>query len=199
MDFGDVVRARRMTRSFTAEPVDGRTFVECVSLASRSPSAGKSQGWNLIVLDGEETSRYWDVALPADRRRGFAFPSLLGAPLLAIVLADKDAYLRRYSEPDKQGTGLGADENAWPAPFWTIDAAFATMTLMLALESAGLGSLFFAHASEAAVREEFSIPPRIDILGVLAVGHPDREATRRGRSAGRALRSAAEIIHPGRW
>ena len=170
-----------------------------MGLAARSPSAGNSQGWHLIVWEGEETSRYWDVALPRERREGFAWPGLLRAPVVALVAADPEAYLSRYSEPDKAATGWGEAMSAWPAPYWTIDAAFATMTLMLLLEEHGLGTLFFAHAGEAELRRELAVPPGIVLLGALAVGRPVDAPRRPGRSAGRSRRSADEIVHRGRW
>ncbi|MEY3806924.1 MAG: hypothetical protein RIR69_1736 [Actinomycetota bacterium] len=199
MDFREVIRTRRMTRSFLASEVDSRIVQECVELASRSPSAGKTQGWNLLMLEGSDVARYWDIALPEARRTSFAFPGLLQAPILLLSLADRQAYLQRYSEPDKGGSQLGASIEAWPAPYWTIDASFATMTLLLALHERGLGSLFFAHAEEESLRATFNIPDHVEILGAIAVGYPDLSATRRGRSATRRRRSSNEIIHRQRW
>lgn len=104
MDFDDVVRARRMTRAFRPDPIPRDILDKCLDLASRSPSAGKSQGWDLVVFEGAQTSRYWDIALPVAKREEFGFPGLLDAPWLAIVTADPSAYLARYSEPDKTRT-----------------------------------------------------------------------------------------------
>ena len=199
MEFADVVRRRRMVRAFLPDPVDPAVIESCVDLATRSPSAGRSQGWNIIVLEGDETERYWSVALPEPKRATFAFPGLLDAPFLAVVTADPGTYLDRYSESDKSATGLGASREAWPAPYWTIDASFATMTFMLALEDAGLGALFFAHAAEDAVREELGVPADVEILGVIAAGHADPSRNRRGRSASRRRRGADQVIRRGRW
>lgn len=199
MDFADVVRARRMTRAFSSESIADGVVERCVDLASRSPSAGKSQGWHLVVLEGAETRRYWDVALPAAKRAGFAFPGLLDAPFVALVLADPAAYLARYSEPDKSATGLGRGTGEWPAPYWTIDAAFATMTLLHAFEDEGLGALFFAHADEPGLRAEFSIPTHVEMLGTVCAGHRTDSGSRPGRSAARPRRSVADIVHRGNW
>lgn len=199
VNFREVVRTRRMTRSFLATSVSVDIVNECVDLASRSPSAGKSQGWNLLMLEGSEVMDYWDIALPESRRSSFAFPGLLQAPILLLSLADRQAYLHRYSEPDKDATQLGESLDAWPAPYWTIDASFATMTLLLALEERGLGTLFFAHVHEESLREKFDIPSHVEILGAIAVGYPDHSADRRGRSATRRRRTSSEIIHRQRW
>lgn len=199
MDLELLVSRRRSVRDFDPSPLEEGLFLNCVNLATRSPNAGNSQGWHLVSWEGEETARYWDVALPRERRGGFAWPGLLRAPVLALVGADPEAYLSRYSEPDKSATGWGGSTAAWPAPYWTVDAAFATMTLMLLLEERGLGTLFFAHAREAELRREFEIPAHIVLLGVLATGRPADAPRRSGRSAGRARRSADEIVHRERW
>lgn len=197
--FADVVRRRRMTRSFRDEPLAPGLFEDCVELATRAPSAGKTAGWSLVVLADNDTSRYWDIALPADKRQTFAFPGLLRAPLVALVCCDPREYLSRYSEPDKNHTGLGASTEAWPAPYWTIDASFAVMTLLYALEERGVGALFFAHANEDQLRSEFQIPDHVQMLGVVCAGYADDTNLRPGRSATRPRATASEVIRRGSY
>ena len=199
VQFSDVVRSRRMTRSFSPTPVDSSVLEACVELGLRAPSAGKSQGWHVLLLIGDDTSRYWDVTLAQEKRASFAFPGLLQAPVIALMLADSSAYLQRYSEPDKAHTGLGNSVDDWPAPYWTIDASFSTMTFLLALEDNGLGALFFAHANEEGLRSEFKLPADVQILGTVALGHPDEGVVRKGRSASRTAKSVQEVIHQSQW
>jgi len=199
VNFADIVRSRRMSRSFSDQSVDTSIINSCVDLARRAPSAGKSQGWHVLLLENEATQRYWDVALPAERREGFAFPLLLQAPVIVLSMCDPTAYLERYSEPDKKVTGLGEGLDQWVAPYWTIDASFATMTFLLALEDVKLGALFFAHSNEAGLRKEFNIPDHIEILGTIAVGHEAVGLKPQGRSAERIRRSVESIIHQKNW
>ena len=199
VNFADIVRSRRMSRSFSDQTVDSAVISSCIDLASRAPSAGKSQGWHVLLLENASTQRYWDVALPVERRESFAFPLLLRAPVIVLSMCDPTAYLDRYSEPDKKTTGLGEGLNKWPAPYWTIDASFATMTFLLALEDVKLGALFFAHSNEAGLRKEFNIPDRIDILGAIAIGYEIEGQKRQGRSAERIRRSVESIIHRKNW
>jgi nitroreductase len=187
-----------MTRSFSAQTVDSSLIDSCVDLALRAPSAGKSQGFHLLLLEGNETSRYWDIAMPSEKRDGFVFPGLLQAPCIALALADSQAYLDRYSEPDKAATGLGGSTDAWVAPYWTIDASFSTMTFLLALEDAGLGALFFAHANEVGLRSEFSIPESVQILGTIAFGYA-ADDSRKGRSSSRPTKNASRVVHRSTW
>lgn len=197
-EFAEVVRRRRMTRHFSAQPIEPSTIDHLVDLASRAPSAGKSQGWHLIVLDGPDTAGFWDICLASERRSAFAWPTLLEAPVLIIVATDPAAYLERYSEPDKARSGLGESVDRWPAPYWTIDTAMATMTLLLAAEDLGLGALFFGiFQGEDELRRHLDIPSRIEILGAVALGH--KLDGRRGSSARRPRRGVDDIIHHRRW
>ena len=202
-DLADVVRRRRMTRAFTRDPVDDAVLLEMVDLASRAPSAGKVQGWHLVVLQGEETELFWDITLPAMRRGTFRWKRLLDAPVIALPFADPKAYTDRYAEPDKAATGLGTSQRAWPAPYWTIDASMSVMILLLAAEAAGLGALFFGvFRGERKLRQVLGVPAGMELLGAIALGHPapkDGEDTSKGRSAARPRRAATEIVHRGRW
>jgi nitroreductase len=190
-----------MTRVFDgARPVDPATLERLVDLASRAPSAGKAQGWHLVVLEGDETARFWDITLPAADRESFPWPGLLAAPVVALVLADPDAYVARYAEPDKAETGLGESAEAWPVPYWTVDTAFAAMTFLLAAEAGGLGALFFGvFRGERELRAELAIPDGLLLLGVIALGWPAAHPGRPGTSASRPRRRPAEIVHLGRW
>jgi nitroreductase len=200
MEFRDAVRRRRMVRSFTAEPVDPDLVDRLLADALRSPSAGNSQGRELLVLEGPtQTSRFWDVTLPPERRPTFAWPGLLEAPVLVIPLADPTRYVERYAEPDKASTGLGAGEAAWPVPYWTVDTAFATMTLLHAVVDAGLGALFFGiFRNERELMASLGVPAHLRPIGAVAIGHPSDDQ-RAGRSAARPRRPAGEVIHHGSW
>lgn len=214
-DFADVVRRRRMTRAFDGRPVPPELVTELVDLGSRAPSAGKTQGWHLVVLEGPETARFWDITLPPMRRGAFRWQRLLDAPVIAIPLADPRAYTERYSEPDKQATGLGSGPEAWPAPYWTIDASMSVMTMLLAAESVGLGALFFGvFKGERQLRRTLGIPAVMQVLGAIAIGWPAQATAAAparpaggdetgpggpGQSATRRRRRPEDIIHRGGW
>ncbi len=203
-EFAEVVRSRRMTRAFDARPIEPGVLDELVDLASRAPSAGKTQGWHLVVLEGDDTARFWDATLPAVKRDSFRWQHLLTAPVIALPLADSKAYVDRYAEPDKVQTGLGAGAGAWPVPYWTIDTSMAVMALLLAAEDVGLGALFFGvFRGERRLRHDLGIPNGLELLGAIALGHPLAEsadpASGPGRSAGRSRRAAHQIVHRGGW
>jgi nitroreductase len=191
-----------MVRSFATRPVAADVLDRVLDAARRAPSAGNTQGWRFVVLCGpEETGRFWDVTLPADRRDGFAWPHLLDAPVLVLPLADPDAYTARYAEPDKAGTGLDV-EDAWPVPYWTVDTSFAVMLLLLAAQNEGLGALFFGvFDGETEVRRTLGIPDRLQLLGAVAIGYPLDAARgeRPGGSAARPAPSRDAVIRWGGW
>lgn len=198
-ELDDVVRRRRMTRSFRREPVDPALIDHLVDLAGRAPSAGKTQGWHLVVLTGVETQRFWSHAFPPLRRASFRWPGLFEAPVIALPFADPDAYTARYAEADKASTGLGEGAEAWPTPYWTVDASMALMTLLLAAEDRGLGALLFAvfHGADA-VRAELGVPDHLQLLGAIALGWPAGDEPP-GQSAHRPRRPPSAIIHRNGW
>ncbi len=192
-DFQDVVGRRRMVRSFTAEPIPEEVVERLLANAQRGPSAGFTQGVELLVLNGpEETGRYWDVSLPPAEREGFAWPGLLRAPLLVVPWTSPQAYRDRYALADK----ASAPER-WDVPYWHVDAAFATLLALLTAVDAGLGALFFRVFRPNAVRAAFGVPTELEPVGALAVGYPapDRPST----SLRRPRRPPAEVLHRGRW
>ena len=53
MEFKDVVRKRKMVRSFTDEPVAAEAVRRILDAARRGPSAGFSQGVEFVVVSGD--------------------------------------------------------------------------------------------------------------------------------------------------
>lgn len=210
MDFLDVVYGRRMCRSFDASALD-RTIVDRLLLAAqRAPAAGNTQGWQFLVLDDPDAvARYWDATLPQTRRARFPWPGLLRAPVLVVPCADASAYVSRYGEADKaqrvaasstEKVALASSAAAWTVPYWMVDTAMATMTLLLGAVDAGLGACFFGQFEhEAAVRAAFDIPAALQPIGTVALGRPDH-ADRSSRSARQRPRPPLDqVVHRGRW
>lgn len=199
MEFAEVVRRRRMHRSFEPRPIPRAVIDRVLDAGRRAPSAGHSQGWTFLVLDGpEETTRYWDITIPADRREEFRPGGLRHAPLLVIPLAHPQTYLDRYSEPDKRDAGLGESADAWPVPYWTVDTSFAAMLILLAAVDEGLGALFFGIFShERELMAALGVPDGYQPIGTIALGYP-RPGGARG-SAWRGRRRLEDVVHRGGW
>ena len=197
MELTEVLRKRRMVREFDSRPLGPGVADRVLAAGLRAPSAGFTQGVDLVALSGPaETARYWDATLPVPARAAFPWPGLLRAPLLVVVLSSEDAYRRRYAEPDKSGPS-GA-EGDFEVPWWHVDAAFAAMLLQLAAVDAGLGTLVFRAHRVADLRAALGIPATHSPVGTVAVGHPDDDRASSSVAA-RARRPAAERIHRGGW
>lgn len=192
-----------MTRAFSTQPVESKLISQIVDFASRAPSAGKTQGWHALVITSNDTAKFWDDTLAVEKRESFRWKQLLDAQVIALVFADPLAYVERYSENDKAHTGLGASAEAWPTPYWTVDASFAAMTMLLAAEDAGLGALFFAvFSGEQQLRTRLCVPDNLQLIGAIALGWPlesDALNASASASASRPRRSADQIIHLNGW
>ena len=198
MEFQDVLRRRRMVRSFEKRPIPPETVARILRNAQRAPSAGFSQGWGFLALQApHETAQYWDAVGPADRD-AFRFPDLFAAPLLVVCFSHKAAYLDRYAEADKGWTDRS--EARWPAPYWDIDTGMAALLMLLTAVDAGLGALFFGLPPEKfdALRHTFGVPPAFQPIGTLAIGYP-RADDPASASVHRGHRPADQVVHYGRW
>ncbi len=198
MEFQDVVRKRRMVRSFERRDLPADVVQRILSNAQRAPSAGFSQGWAFLVFEGQaQTQEYWNAVGPDDPN-AFNWQDLFNAPLLIVCFSNKSAYLDRYAEPDKGWTDRS--EAHWPAPYWDIDTGMAAMLILLTAVDAGLGALFFGVPPEKIelLRSAFAIPAELQPIGTVAIGYakpndPPSLSLRRGH------RATADIIHRGRW
>lgn len=196
MEFQRVVERRRMVRNFAPREVPAALRERIVANALRGPSAGFSQGVELLVChEPSERARFWAAVSPD---RGFAargWPGVYNAGLVLVPLAHRDAYLDRYAEPDKGWTDRAAER--WPIPFWYVDAGFAALLALLTVVDAELGALFFGIRDPAALRTAFGVPEAYEPIGVVAIGYPAPD--RPSRSLERGRRPLEMVVHRGRW
>jgi nitroreductase len=199
VELTDAVRQRRMTRNFTDRPLDRATVDALLEAALRAPTAGHTQGRDLVVLEGpEQTAAYWDTTTDAAwRSTSRRFEGMARAPVVVLPFADPGAYVARYAEGDKVRPDGATVE--WVVPFWFVDAAYATMTLLLAATDRGLGAAFLGNfRGEAALRDRLGVPDRHRWLGAVLLGEaatPDPPSP----SLARGRRPFEEVVHRGRW
>ena len=197
MDLREAIRRRRMVRNFEDRPVPSDALERILDHARRAPSAGHTQGFAFLVLEGpEQVGQFWDCTFPPERRAEFRWQGLFRAPVVILPCASKQAYLDRYAEPDKGW--VDRDVDRWPVPYWDIDCAFATMAMLLTAVDEGLGALFFGvFDGLPALRAAFGIPEDFHPIGAVALGWPAPDepspSLRRGR------RPEDEVIHRGQW
>jgi nitroreductase len=191
MEFQEVVRRRRMVRTFTGEPVPAASLDRILRNAVRGPSAGFSQGQAFLVLtEAADRERFWAVAA------GAVADSARTAPLVIVPLSCKRVYLDRYAQPDKGWTDR--DEARWPVPFWHIDTAMAALLILQTAVDEGLGAVYFGIVPEAVApfRDAFGVPGDQEPIGAIAIGYDGETEKRDLRSRRRDL---GELVHHGRW
>jgi nitroreductase len=196
VEFQDVVRHRRMVRSYdTSRPVPPEMIDRIVHNALRAPSGGFSQGWGFLVLDNPaDVARFRDSVRPEADPEGW-FAASVDAPLLIVPMSNKDVYLDRYAQPDKGFTDRS--DAWWPAPYWDIDTGMASLLMLLTAVDAGLGACFFGIPIEqiSSFREAFGVPPQFKPIGAISIGYSD-EPPRDLRSRRKPV---TETVHRGRW
>jgi nitroreductase len=199
MEFGDVVRRRRMVRDYDPDrPVPAEVRERLLEHAIRAPSAGFSQGWAFLVLESpEERERFWTATTDDSAPDGW-LTRMRRAPLLIVPLSNKAVYLDRYAEPDKGWTDR--DETRWPVPYWDVDAGMAALLMLLTAVDEGLGACFFGVPPERieTFRTAFGVPAEYRPVGCVTVGYPGGHDPR-SPSLRRGRRGVEEVVHRGTW
>lgn len=189
-----------MVRSFSGRPPEPSVLEEILLVSRRAPAAANTDGWDVVVLEGPaQTAAFWDTTTTADwRGRSRRWEGLSRAPVVLCVFCRPGAYSERYAEADKSGSGL-SERDAWPVPYWYVDAGFAVLLMLLAATDKGLGACFLGNfRGEAALRLSLGVPPDRVYFGALLLGEPGG-ADHRSASLGRERRDPSELFHRGGW
>jgi len=208
VELSEAVSRRRMVRSFSGRPPPKHALESVLAAARHAPSAGNTDGWDAVVLEGpDQTAPFWEATTTADwRERSRRWPGLSRAPVVVCVFAHPGAYLERYAEPDKTGAGLGppgADATggteAWTVPFWFVDSGFAVMLMLLAATDAGLAAGFLGNfRGETELCRVLGVPPERRYLGAVLLGDAGGEDPP-SASLSRRRRESEELFHRSRW
>jgi nitroreductase len=163
---------RRMVRRFKDAPVDEATVDRLLAAAARAPSAGNTQPWAFVVVRAAETRA--DLARAALRQEFVA-----AAPVVIVACADLSRSRTRYGQ---RGDRYGV-----------IDAAFASLLLMLAVVEEGLGACFVGAFDDAKVARVLGLPEHVLPVALIPVGQPAETPGPRAR------RPLATVVHRERW
>jgi nitroreductase len=204
MEIRDVIRRRRMTRRFGPTPIEDDVVRRLLSEALLAPSAGSSHGVDFILLDTPEDRDNFHSLTTVGDWYEISYQNetdgILNAPVLVVPVGDPARYVERYALSDKLGSSLsGVPAEEWPTPYWLVDAAFATMQLLLLAEDAGLGALFHRlHRDPADWLASIGAPSSVIPIGAVALGLPAGQRPQ-SRQPAPTSRSTQERIHHALW
>ncbi len=204
MDFGEIMRRRRMVRNYTDAPVPREAVERIVGRGRRAPSGGFSQGNRFVVVTDPDTrARIAELAGEEKYVTGTGLePWITRAPVHIVVAMREDDYHDRYTQPDKL-EATGGEEIEWRVPWWWVDAGKAIMLLLLAAIDEGFAAGLFGLVGDEndRLRQLLGMPDDFEIVGVVTVGHPAPEANeeRRKESLRRRRRPIEEVVRWERW
>ena len=148
----DLVLKNRSYRRFHEEvDINLETLTELVDLARLSASAKNFQPLKYV--------------LSCDRRKNsLIFPNLVWARFLTNWPGPAEG-----ERPSAYIVVLGDTE---VSRFWDYDAGIAAQSMLLGATEKGLGGCMIANVNREGLRKALKIPPRFEILLVLALGKP---------------------------
>jgi nitroreductase len=182
VEFYEVIRKRRSCRKFLSDPVPREVLERVVEAATWAPSGKNRQNWRVFVLQGEARDRLAEISgrsfahqeeslrrLYAEKTveftRGF-FRDFGGAPAVLVV----------YMEHSEEG--LFTDLQA---------GAAAVENALLACAAEGLQGCWMTGPVQLKAEIDALLGAGdLDLVAVVPVGHPAREAPVPPRKPGRA-------------
>jgi nitroreductase len=200
-EFSDLVRKRRMVRSFTDEPVPPDVVRRIVDTARRGPSAGYSQGVEFVVVTDPATRQ--KIAAPAQAVLDISGHQnfVAQAPVHVVICVSPEVYKARYREPDKMTVVADVDDDVlWAVPYWYQDAGSALMLLLLAALDEGISAAFVGPDADL-LHRLLGIPEDYIPVGIALLGHEAPDARSFGDVAAkpRPRRPFDSVVHSGHW
>jgi FMN reductase [NAD(P)H] len=201
LELADILRRRRMTRSYLPDPIPREVIQRIVSTVRRAPSGGFSQGQRLVVVTAADTRM--ELARLAGEEEYVAAGGqawISTAPVHVFVGTREESYHERYRKPDKLRDG---EEIGWPAPYWYVDSGAAFMLLQLAAIDAGLATGVYGVLPEQVpeVKALLGVPDDVHFVCLVTIGHPapdPGETALVSRLTQRRL-PTAELVRWERW
>lgn len=174
MELQDVLRHRRMVRTFELRSVPDATLRRLLRVARRAPSAGHTQPLELVVARDPEVRRGLAAASWSRGSRPDAGDATV------VFCGDLLREAERYGA---RGAGK----------YIYMDVAFAALLFMLSAIDEGLAAGFIGDFHEEHVQAVLGLPPHITPVGMVVLGYGSEPPR------ARPWRPVQEIIHVDRY
>ena len=147
MELLEGIYSRRSVRSFTDEDVADDQVMEILRAGSWAPSGLNNQPWRFVTVRDKDMRSALAVHTRYSR-------IIEGAPLSIVVFCDRQAM---YNDV-KDHQSIGA----------------CIQNMLLAAHALGLGAVWLGEILKSAekVRKLFALPEQMELMAVVAVGHP---------------------------
>jgi nitroreductase len=162
MDFEDVVRRRKMVRTYKQnKSIFDNIITKLIRNAHRAPSAGHTQVQEFIIVKDPLIKKKLRIAA-VDQEY------VEDAPVLIIVCSNTSRSVGRYGIRGRDFYSI-------------IDGAFASMLILLTAVNEGIGACFVGAFEDAKVSKILEIPKQVRPIGIICLGYPDEEPERTER------------------
>ena len=150
MDLLEGIYTRRSVRQYTDQPVSREQLLEIVKAGTWAPSGLNNQPWRFVIITG------------AGVKQGVAKQTkyqyiIERAPACIAVFIDKEAMYNEVKDHQAMGACL--------------------QNMLLAAHALGLGAVWLGEIlkNAAAVRMLLALPESLELMAVLAIGHPGEQ------------------------
>jgi nitroreductase len=201
VELADILKRRRMVRSYLPDPVARDTVERIVATVRKAPSGGFSQGHRLVVVTEPETrTTLARLAGEDEHIAAGGQPWISTAPVHVFVGTREESYPERYRQPDKLREG---EEIGWPAPYWYVDAGAAFLLLQLAAIDEGLAAGVYGVLPEQVpeVKAVLAVPEDVHFVCLVTIGHPapDPQESRLVSRLSQRRLALEELVRWERW
>ncbi len=147
MDVSEAIRRRYSCRSYADRPLEKKQLDMIIEAARQAPSAKNLQDWRFVVVTDKATKKKLAVAA-----NGQTFIENAGAIIVACTVSD---HVMRC------GQAIGP-----------IDVSIALEHMCLQATELGLATCWIGSFYADKVRAVVGIPEEVEIIELLALGHP---------------------------
>jgi nitroreductase len=173
MESNEVVRKRKMVRTYRPGHLPDSIISKLIENASRAPSAGHTQVQEFVIVKDPETKKKL-------RQVSANQSQVEDAPVLIVVCSNTSRSVGRYGRHRREFYSV-------------IDGAFCSMLILLTAVNEGIGAGFVGAFEDDKVSEILGLPDDVRPIGIVALGYPDEQPERLSRIP------RVRLVHYERW